>query len=67
MEVNIKQELKNLDRTNLCDVNDLVQKIIADLIDILITTDSEVMLGAVSDYMIDLINPDLLDFDSTDS
>ena len=64
MEVNIKQELKNLDRTNLCDVNDLVQKITADLIDILITTDSEVMFGAASDYMIDLINPDLLDFDS---
>jgi hypothetical protein len=33
-----------------------------DLNDILVKCDSEVMLGAATDYMIDLINPEFLDF-----
>jgi hypothetical protein len=44
MEVNIKKELENLDKSDYDKVCELVNKIISDL-------------------MIDLINPDHLDFD----
>ena len=60
MQVNIKQELSKLDRNNFTAVSDLVDKIILDLIII----GDEVMWDAVKDYMIDLINPDLLDFNN---
>jgi hypothetical protein len=66
-EVNIKEELKNLDRNNFTVVCELVDKIIFDLTDILMNDGDEVMVGTARDYMIDLINPDLLDFDSVPS
>jgi len=61
-EVNIKEELKNLDRNNFTAVCELVDKIIFDLTDILVNNGNEVVFCAAKDYMIDLINPDLLDF-----
>ena len=63
MQVHIKQELETLDRNDFESVCELVDKIVFDLNDILVKCDSEVMLGAATDYMIDLINPEFLDFD----
>jgi hypothetical protein len=65
MEVKIKQELINLDRNDLMAVSQLVDKIVFDLSDLLVIGGDELMLEAAKDYMIDLINPDLLDFDTT--
>ena len=64
MEVNIKQELPKLDRNNFIAVSDLVDKIIFDLRDLHVIIGDEAMLDATKDYMIDLINPDLLDFNN---
>ena len=64
MEVNIKQELSKLDRNDFIAVSDLVDKIIFDLRDLHVIIGDEAMLDAAKDYMIDLINPDLLDFDN---
>ena len=66
MGVNIKQELANLDRNDFAAVCGFVDKIISDLGDLLILGD-EITLDAAKDYMIDLINPELLDFDSSES
>lgn len=63
MEVNIKQELQNLDRNDFTAVCGLVDKIVFDLTDLLVNVGDEVMLDAAKDYMIDLINPALLDFE----
>ena len=62
MIVNLKAELQNLDRDDFMAVSDLVDKIIFDLSDLLVDVGDEIMLAAAKDYMIDLINPDLLDF-----
>jgi hypothetical protein len=62
MQVHIKQELETLDRNDFESVCELVDKIVFDLNDILVKCDSEIMLGAATDYMIDLINPEFLDF-----
>jgi hypothetical protein len=43
-------------------VCELVDKIVFDLTDLLVNCGDEVMLAAAKDYMIDLINPDHLDF-----
>ena len=64
MVMNIKKELQSLDRNNFMAVNDLVDKIIFDLSDLLVDVGDEIMLAAAKDYMIDLINPDLLEFDN---
>ena len=64
MQVNIKKELRNLDRNNFTSVHNLVDLIISDLSDLLVDVDDEIMFDAAKDYMIDLINPDLLDFDN---
>ena len=64
MVVDIKKELQNLDRNDFIAVNDLVDKIVFDLSDLLVDVGDEIMLAAAKDYMIDLINPDLLDFDN---
>jgi hypothetical protein len=61
-EVNIKKELENLDRSDFTKVCELVDKIVFDLTDLLVNYGDEVMLAATKDYMIDLINPDHLDF-----
>jgi hypothetical protein len=67
MIVNLKTELQNLDRDDFMAVSQLVDLIIFDLSDLLIDVGDEIMLAAAKDYMIDLINPDLLDFDSSES
>lgn len=61
-EVNIKKELATIDRSDFSQVCELVDKIVSDLTEILINDGDEVMLAATKDYMIDLINPDHLDF-----
>lgn len=72
VEVKVKQEYQNLDKNNFEQVSDLVDRIITDIW----TTSKleknpkwqdELKMAMIKDYMIDLINPDLLDFDSTDS
>ena len=67
MQVNIKKELQNLDRDDFMAVSQLVDLIIFDLSDLLIDVGDEIMLAAAKDYMIDLINPDLLNFDNDQS
>jgi hypothetical protein len=67
MIVNLKTELQNLDRNDFMAVANLVDKIVFDLSDLLIDVGDEIMLAAAKDYMIDLINPDLLDFDNDQS
>ena len=66
MPVNIKKEFVNLDRNNFQDVCVLVDKIIEDIKETM-GIDYEMGLALMQDYMVDLINPDLLDFDSSDS
>ena len=67
MIVNLKAELQNLDRDDFMAVSDLVDKIIFDLSDLLVDVGDDIMLAAAKDYMIDLINPELLDFDNDQS
>ena len=67
MQINLKTELQNLNRDDFMAVSDLVDKIVFDLSDLLIDVGDEIMLAAAKDYMIDLINPDLLDFDNDQS
>ena len=64
MVMNIKKELQNLDRNDFMAVSQLVDLIVFDLSDLLVDVGDEIMLAAAKDYMIDLINPDLLDFDN---
>lgn len=68
MMVTIKEELPSLDRNNFDAVNKFVDRIIKDIW----TTSKqepngkwrdELKMAMVKDYMFDLINPDLLDFD----
>ena len=70
--VNVKKELESLDRNNFKDVYELVDKIVNDIM----VTSKEFSTGQpdqdklandlvkdmMKDYMIDLINPELLDF-----
>ena len=63
MIVNTPKALVNLDRTNFIKVCELVDKIVADIEEILTEIGHEEALALTKDYMIDLINPDLLDFD----
>jgi len=67
VQINIKKELKNLDRNDFAAVHNLVDLIISDLSDLLVDVGDEIMLAAAKDYMIDLINPALLDFDNEQS
>lgn len=64
MIVNLKTELQNLNRDDFMAVAALVDKIVFDLSDLLVDVGDEIMLAAAKDYMIDLINPDLLNFDN---
>jgi hypothetical protein len=64
MIVNLKTELQNLDRNDFMAVSELVDKIVFDLSDLLVDVGDEIMFDAAKDYMIDLINPDLLDMDN---
>ena len=65
MQVNLKTELQNLDRNDFMAVSNLVDRIIKDIWDT--ATDDDCLYGLIKDYMIDLINPDLLDFDNDQS
>lgn len=70
-EIKVKQEYQTLDKTNFDQVCDLVDRIVEN---IWITSTQEIdpiyhdelKMAMIKDYMIDLINPDLLDFDSSD-
>ena len=66
MSVNIKRELETLDRNDFDRTNILVNQIMEDIKETM-GIDYEMGLGLMQDYMFDLINPDLLDFDSSDS
>jgi hypothetical protein len=66
MIVNIPKELANLDRNDFDKVCEFVDKIVADIEEILTEMGYEEALALTKDYMIDLINPDLLDFDKWD-
>jgi 5-methylthioribose kinase len=69
MEIIVKKELPQLDRNDFEKVCEFVDNIIQDIWE---TSKQEVnevwrdelKMAMVKDYMIDLINPDLLDFDS---
>jgi hypothetical protein len=68
-EVNVKKELETLDRNDFDQVNDLVIRIISDIMDfenLINENDADPFYSLIQDYMIDLINPELLDFDSRD-
>jgi hypothetical protein len=65
MQVHIKEELQKLDRNDFDQVNDLVIRIISDIMDfenLINENDVDPFYSLIQDYMIDLINPDLLDF-----
>ena len=68
MEVKVKQEYETLDKTSFDQVNDLVNRIIEDIWEISKAEKNpkwqdELKKAMVVDYMFDLINPDLLDFE----
>lgn len=63
MQVDIKKELNSLDRNDFDRVAIFVSKIIEDIKDAT-KIDEDMGLSLVEDYLFDLINPDLLDFDS---
>jgi hypothetical protein len=63
MIVNIPKELANLDRNDFTKVCEFVDKIVADIEEIITEIGYEEALALTKDYMIDLINPDLLDLD----
>ena len=72
VEIKVKQEYETLDKTNFEQVNNLVDRIIEDIwITSKLETNEgwqdELKMALVKDYMFDLINPELLDFDSSDS
>jgi hypothetical protein len=62
MQVHIKTELQNLNRDDFMAVANLVDRIIKDIWDT--ATDDDCLDGLIKDYMIDLINPNLLDMDN---
>ncbi len=63
MPVNIKKELETLDRNDFDRTNILVTQIMEDIKETM-GNDYEMGMGLIEDYLFDLINPELLDFDS---
>ncbi len=63
MPVNIKKELETLDRNDFDRANILVTQIMEDIKETM-GNDYEMGMGLIEDYLFDLINPELLDFDS---
>ncbi len=59
MKVNIKKELELIDRNNFDQVSDFVDKIVCDIWK-RSENQVEIIDSMVRDYMVDLINPDLL-------
>lgn len=62
VEVKIKQELKTLDRNDFDRVTILVNQIMEDIKET-IGDDYDMGMSLMEDYLYDLINPDLLDFE----
>ena len=65
MQVHIKKELETLDRNDFDRTNILVNQIMEDIKETM-GNDYEMGMGLIEDYLFDLINPKLLDFDSRD-
>jgi hypothetical protein len=63
----VLKELANLDRNDFTKVCAFVDKIVEDIEEILTEIGHEEALALTKDYMIDLINPDLLDFDKEET
>lgn len=68
MIVNIKKELEKLDRDDFDKVSNLVDKIVNDIwttsqVETNPKWRDELKIAMIKDYMFDLINPNLLDFD----
>jgi hypothetical protein len=63
MIINIKKGLANLNRNDFTKVCEFVDKIVEDIEEILTEIGHEEAIALTKDYMIDLINPNLLDFD----
>ena len=66
MSVNIKKELETLDRNDFDRTNILVNQIMEDIKETM-GIDYEMGMGLIEDYLFDLINPELLDFDKEDN
>lgn len=60
MEIDIKEELKSLDRNDFKSVAKLADKIVEDIW--LSSEDDDMLCAMIKDYLIDLINPDILSF-----
>ncbi len=67
MIINIQKELANLDRSDFTKVCEFVDTIVKDIEEVLTEIGHEEALALTKDYMIDLINPDLLDFDKEET
>ena len=63
MHVNIKTELETLDRNDFDRTTILVTQIMNDIKETM-GDDYDMGMSLIEDYLYDLINPDLLDFDS---
>ena len=66
MEVNIKTELETLDRNDFDRTTMLVTQIMNDIKETM-GDDYDMGMSLIEDYLYDLINPNLLDFNSSDS
>jgi hypothetical protein len=72
VEIKVKKEYQTLDKNNFEQVCDLVDRIITDIwttskLEVDDEWQDELKMALVKDYMFDLINPALLDLDSSDS
>jgi len=65
MQVDIKKELETLDRNDFDRTNILVTQIMEDIKETM-GIDYEMGMGLIEDYLFDLINPELLDFEFRD-
>ena len=66
MQVHIKEELQKLDRNDFDQANILVGQIMEDIKETM-GDDYYMGMALIEDYLFDLINSKLLDFDSRDS
>jgi TusA-related sulfurtransferase len=62
MIINVKKELAKVDRDDFIKVCELADKLTEDIQEILAEIGHEAALALTKDYMIDLINPDLLNY-----
>jgi 5-methylthioribose kinase len=72
MEIIVKKELPQLDRNDFEKVCEFVDNIVQDIwetskLEVDEVWRDELKMAMVKDYMIDLINPDLLDFNSMEN